>query len=100
MATVQPGAKVAAIHAAAEAAGWFYPPDPASKQYSTIGRKYRVQRRWHARRALWRDARFRAGAERIFADRRSCEVGARRLRSFRRVLTCVICGSAAKACSA
>jgi glycolate oxidase len=37
MATVQPGAKVAAVHAAAEAAGWFYPPDPASKQYSTIG---------------------------------------------------------------
>jgi len=33
----QPGAKIAAIHAAAEAAGWFYPPDPASKQYSTIG---------------------------------------------------------------
>jgi glycolate oxidase len=37
MATVQPGAKIAAIHAAVEAAGWFYPPDPASKQYSTIG---------------------------------------------------------------
>lgn len=37
LATVQPGAKIAAIHAAAEAAGWFYPPDPASKQYSTIG---------------------------------------------------------------
>jgi glycolate oxidase len=37
MATVQPGAKVTAVHAAAEAAGWFYPPDPASKQYSTIG---------------------------------------------------------------
>jgi glycolate oxidase len=37
MAHVQPGAKVAAVHAAAEALGWFYPPDPASKQYSTIG---------------------------------------------------------------
>ena len=37
LATVQPGAKIAAIHAAAEALGWFYPPDPASKQYSTIG---------------------------------------------------------------
>jgi glycolate oxidase len=37
MAQVQVGAKVAAVHAAAEAKGWFYPPDPASKQYSTIG---------------------------------------------------------------
>lgn len=37
MAQVQCGAKVAAVHAAAEAVGWFYPPDPASKQYSTIG---------------------------------------------------------------
>lgn len=37
MAQVQCGAKVAAVHAAAEAQGWFYPPDPASKQYSTIG---------------------------------------------------------------
>jgi glycolate oxidase len=37
LATVQPGAKVLAVQAAAEAAGWFYPPDPASKQYSTIG---------------------------------------------------------------
>jgi glycolate oxidase len=37
LAHVQCGAKVAAVHAAAEAAGWFYPPDPASKQYSTIG---------------------------------------------------------------
>jgi len=34
---VQCGAKVAAVHAAVEAKGWFYPPDPASKQYSTIG---------------------------------------------------------------
>ncbi len=37
MAQVQVGAKVADVHAAAEATGWFYPPDPASKQYSTIG---------------------------------------------------------------
>ena len=37
LAHVQAGAKVAAVHAAAEAQGWFYPPDPASKQYSTIG---------------------------------------------------------------
>ncbi len=37
LAQVQCGAKVAAIHAAAEATGWFYPPDPASRQYSTIG---------------------------------------------------------------
>jgi glycolate oxidase len=36
-AEVQCGAKVAAVHAAAEAKGWFYPPDPASRQYSTIG---------------------------------------------------------------
>ncbi|HEU5078693.1 MAG TPA: FAD-linked oxidase C-terminal domain-containing protein [Opitutaceae bacterium] len=34
---VQCGAKVAAVHAAVEAKGWFYPPDPASRQYSTIG---------------------------------------------------------------
>ena len=37
LAQVQCGAKVAAVHAAVEAKGWFYPPDPASKQYSTIG---------------------------------------------------------------
>jgi glycolate oxidase len=37
LATAQPGAKVAAVQAAAEAVGWFYPPDPASKLYSTIG---------------------------------------------------------------
>lgn len=37
LAQVQCGARVAAVHAAAEAQGWFYPPDPASKKYSTIG---------------------------------------------------------------
>jgi len=37
LAQVQAGAIVAAVHAAAEAKGWFYPPDPASKQYSTLG---------------------------------------------------------------
>ncbi|HKB89577.1 MAG TPA: FAD-linked oxidase C-terminal domain-containing protein [Opitutaceae bacterium] len=36
-AKVQSGAKVAIVHAAAQAKGWFYPPDPASKEYSTIG---------------------------------------------------------------
>ena len=33
----QAGARGADIQAAAEAAGWFYPPDPASNKYSTIG---------------------------------------------------------------
>lgn len=37
MAHVQAGAKVADIQRAAEAAGWFYPPDPSSKEYCTIG---------------------------------------------------------------
>lgn len=37
LAQAQCGAKVVAVHAAAEEKGWFYPPDPASKQYSTIG---------------------------------------------------------------
>ncbi len=37
LAQVQAGAVVADIHRAAEAKGWFYPPDPASKQYCTIG---------------------------------------------------------------
>ncbi len=36
-AQVQAGAVVGNIHKAVEALGWFYPPDPASKQYSTIG---------------------------------------------------------------
>jgi glycolate oxidase len=31
------GAKVADIQRAAEARGWFYPPDPSSKEYCTIG---------------------------------------------------------------
>ena len=37
LAHAQAGAKIADIHAAAEATGWFYPPDPSSKAYSTIG---------------------------------------------------------------
>ncbi len=37
LAQVQCGAIVADVHAAVEAKGWFYPPDPASKKYSTIG---------------------------------------------------------------
>ena len=37
MAHVQCGAKVADIQRAAEAKGWFYPPDPSSKEYCTIG---------------------------------------------------------------
>jgi glycolate oxidase len=37
MAHVQAGATTAAIQAAAETKGWFYPPDPSSKAYCTIG---------------------------------------------------------------
>jgi glycolate oxidase len=37
MAHVQTGAKVGDIQRAAEAKGWFYPPDPSSKEYCTIG---------------------------------------------------------------
>ncbi|MFA5262302.1 MAG: FAD-linked oxidase C-terminal domain-containing protein [Opitutaceae bacterium] len=37
MAHVQAGAKVADIQAAVESRGWFYPPDPSSKAYCTIG---------------------------------------------------------------
>jgi glycolate oxidase len=37
MAHVQAGAKVGDVQKAAAAAGWFYPPDPSSKEYSTIG---------------------------------------------------------------
>ena len=37
MAHVQAGAKVADIQRAAAEAGWFYPPDPSSKEYCTIG---------------------------------------------------------------
>ncbi|HWA09335.1 MAG TPA: FAD-linked oxidase C-terminal domain-containing protein [Opitutaceae bacterium] len=37
LAHVQAGAKVADIQQAAEAEGWFYPPDPSSKDYCTIG---------------------------------------------------------------
>ncbi len=37
MAQVQAGAKVADIQRAAEAEGWFYPPDPSSREYCTIG---------------------------------------------------------------
>ena len=34
---VQAGAKVGDVQRAAAAAGWFYPPDPSSKEHSTIG---------------------------------------------------------------
>jgi len=37
MAHVQAGATAEAVQLAAEAAGWFYPPDPSSKKYCTIG---------------------------------------------------------------
>jgi glycolate oxidase len=37
MAHVQAGATVGDIQRAAEARGWFYPPDPSSKEYCTIG---------------------------------------------------------------
>jgi glycolate oxidase len=37
LAHVQCGAKVGDIQRAAEAAGWFYPPDPSSKEFCTIG---------------------------------------------------------------
>lgn len=37
MANAQAGTKVADIQRAAEAKGWFYPPDPSSKEYCTIG---------------------------------------------------------------
>lgn len=37
VALVEAGAKVGDIHRAAEARGWFYPPDPSSKEYCTIG---------------------------------------------------------------
>ncbi len=37
MAQVQAGATVEKIQRAAEAEGWFYPPDPSSKKYCTIG---------------------------------------------------------------
>jgi glycolate oxidase len=37
MAQVGAGAKVADIQRKAEAAGWFYPPDPSSREYCTIG---------------------------------------------------------------
>ena len=37
MARVEAGATVGNIQRAAEAKGWFYPPDPSSKEYCTIG---------------------------------------------------------------
>lgn len=37
LAVVQAGAIVGNVHRAAEKEGWFYPPDPSSKEYSTIG---------------------------------------------------------------
>src|SRR6202142_2477871 len=37
LAHVQAGATVARIQSAADAVGWFYPPDPSSREYCTIG---------------------------------------------------------------
>jgi glycolate oxidase len=37
LAHVQAGATVERIQSAADARGWFYPPDPSSRQYCTIG---------------------------------------------------------------
>ncbi len=37
IAVVEPGVKLADLHAAVEAAGWFYPPDPSSLLDCTLG---------------------------------------------------------------
>lgn len=37
LAHAQAGARVADLHRAAAKAGWFYPPDPSSREYCTIG---------------------------------------------------------------
>jgi glycolate oxidase len=37
LAEVGAGAKITAIQKAAEATGWFYPPDPSSRDHATIG---------------------------------------------------------------
>src|SRR5579862_5747504 len=37
LAHAQAGVKVAELQRAAEAKGWFYPPDPSSREYCTIG---------------------------------------------------------------
>ncbi|MGA3007619.1 MAG: FAD-linked oxidase C-terminal domain-containing protein [Opitutaceae bacterium] len=37
MAQAQAGVTIAQLQRAAEAAGWFYPPDPSSKEYCTVG---------------------------------------------------------------
>lgn len=37
MAYAQAGATVESVHRAAEAKGWFYPPDPSSLRYATVG---------------------------------------------------------------
>jgi glycolate oxidase len=37
LAQVEAGATIAAIQEAADRKGWFYPPDPSSKRYCTIG---------------------------------------------------------------
>lgn len=37
MADVEPGVTIAELQTAATAEGWMYPPDPASRQYATIG---------------------------------------------------------------
>lgn len=37
IATVEVGATIEAVNEAAEKLGWFYPPDPSSKKYATVG---------------------------------------------------------------
>src|SRR6185312_2607663 len=37
LAEVQAGVRAADLHRAAEAKGWFYPPDPSSREYCTLG---------------------------------------------------------------
>ncbi|HEX3728421.1 MAG TPA: FAD-linked oxidase C-terminal domain-containing protein [Opitutaceae bacterium] len=37
LAEVQAGVRTADLHRAAEAKGWFYPPDPSSREYCTLG---------------------------------------------------------------
>ncbi len=99
LAHVQAGAKVADIQRAAEARGWFYPPDPSSKEYCTIGGNIACNAggMHGGKYGVTRD--FVLALKGFLPTGEFVVSGARRPRSSRRASTCATCGSAARACS-
>jgi glycolate oxidase len=99
MAHVQAGAKRGGHPARRRGQGWFYPPDPSSKEYCTIGGNIACNAggMHGGKYGVTRDFVI---ALRGFLPTGEWWSGGRPRRNFPRASTCATSGSAARACSA